>query len=291
MTVSNETKNYIIGAVSGIAPLGVTLPIDYVKVQVQVLAEGHRHYRPHPLKITREILLNKGVTEFYKGLTGAVYRQLILGTVRLGLYKTLHDRAQSKSPSGTVSVSTKLSLSFICGGLAAWAASPFDLVLIRLQSERLLQSWEKRNYKGTNNAIRRILKEEGIKGCWKGSLPVILRVSTVNSISLVGYDKFKVHLDDLYGFSAIHRIYASLIASILSCIVSMPFDNLKTKLQKMVIGSDGKYPYNNLRDCIFKSIQREGIAGFYVGLPIYITRISPHVILSMLIQDFLHHYI
>ena len=225
MNLSSESKNYIIGALSGISPLIISVPIDYLKVQVQVMAEGHRHFRSHPLTLTKEVFATKGITEFYKGITSSVYRQLVLATIRLGLYKTLHDRAQAKSLTGTVSVYTKISLSFFCGGLGAWIATPFDLALIRLQSDRLLPEAEKRKYKGTINALIRIPREEGIAGCWRGAIPVALRVSIINCTSLVGYDYIKYYLDEIYGFSPVHRLYASIISSILGCISSMPIDN------------------------------------------------------------------
>lgn len=289
MSYSKESKNYVIGAISGIIPLALTLPIDYVKVQVQVLAEGHRKFRSHPLALTQEVFKSKGLLEFYKGLSGAVCRQLILATIRLGLYKTLHDREAEKSPDKTVTFSMKILLSFFCGGLGSWIATPFDLTLVRLQSDRLLPESQRRNYKGTLDALHRIPREEGILNCWKGSIPVVLRVAIVNSISLVGYDYIKKYLDEMYGFAAIHRIYASFISSVLGCAASMPVDNFKTKFQKMAKGPNGLYPYSSFRDCVVKSIQREGFSGLYVGFFIYVIRIGPHAILSMLIQDFLHH--
>jgi len=36
--------------------------------------------------------------------------------------------------------------------------------------------------------------------------------------------------------------------------MSLPFDNLKTKLQKMKAGPDGKYPYSGVPDCILKTV-------------------------------------
>jgi len=38
--------------------------------------------------------------------------------------------------------------------------------------------------------------------------------------------------------------------------MSLPFDNIKTKLQKMKKTVDGKLPYNGLMDWLLKSIKR-----------------------------------
>lgn len=288
--MQNEIKNLLIGGISGIIPLTITLPIDYVKVTIQVQAEGIQNFHPHPLTITKEVLKTKGIPEFYKGLPGAIQRQIILSSLRLGGYKIALSKINSLSTSGPVSLFGQSVIGFTVGGIAAWIASPFDLVLIRLQSDRLLPLEKKRLYTGTFNALYRIVKEEGFMNLWKGASTVVLRVAVINGISIPGYELIKKELDELYGFGASHRIYASVIASFISCVASLPVDNLKTKIQKMVKNKDGSEPYRNLWDCVRKSIEREGIRGFYVGFPVYVTRIAPHVILSMLIQDFLHHH-
>jgi solute carrier family 25 oxoglutarate transporter 11 len=288
--MSSEIKNLVIGSISGISPLIISLPIDYVKVSIQVQAEGHRHFHSHPFSIIKEVFKTKGIREFYRGLPGAIQRQFFLGGLRLGGYRIALEKANSLNPSGPLSLLGQSILSFFVGGFAAWVASPFDLVLIRLQSDRLLPDNQKRNYSGTFNALNRIIKEEGFTGLWKGASTVVLRVAVINSISIPGYELIKQELDYLYGFAASHRIYASVFSSVLSCVASLPVDNFKTKMQKMVRNPDGSEPYRNIWDCLRKSIQREGVAGLYVGFPVYVTRIAPHVILSMLLQDFLHHH-
>ena len=161
---SFESKNFLIGAISGILPLSIVVPIDYIKVQIQVLAEGHRHYRSHPFTITRDVFVSKGPKEFYEGLAGAVCRQLVLATIRLGLYKTLYERMKAKNESKTVPVSTQMLLAASCGAIGGFLASPFDLAIVRLQSDRLLPLSQSRNYTGTFNSLFRIFKEEGFFG-------------------------------------------------------------------------------------------------------------------------------
>lgn len=283
-----EIMNLFIGAVSGILPLVFSLPIDYVKVSIQLNAEGHRHYHSHPFTIMRDVFKQKGIREFYRGLPSAISRQFFLGSLRLGGTRILFQKLST--PSKPLTLPYEILLSFITGGFAAWVASPFDLILIRLQSERLLPQTQKRLYTGTFNALSRIIKEEGFTGLWKGASTVVFKTAIINSASITGYEKIKRKLDEFYGFAPIHRIYASLLSTALACTLSLPVDNIKTKIQKMAKLPDGTYPYKNLFDCLIKSIQREGFLGLYVGFPVYILRLGPHVVASMLLQDFLHYY-
>lgn len=47
----------------------------------------------------------------------------------------------------------------------------------------------------------------------------------------------------------------------------------------MVPGPDGKLPYNGLVDCAMKTASKEGIAKFWAGLPTFVFRITPHVMI------------
>ncbi len=42
------------------------------------------------------------------------------------------------------------------------------------------------------------------------------------------------------------------MAGFLASFLSLPFDNAKTKMQKMKPGPDGKLPYKNILDCVTK---------------------------------------
>lgn len=74
--------------------------------------------------------------------------------------------------------------------------------------------------------------------------------------------------------------------------MSLPFDNVKTKMQKMTRLPDGTMPYKSLIDCAKKTALNESILGFWAGLPTYIVRIAPHVMIVRLyvtiIIDFDH---
>jgi len=57
---------------------------------------------------------------------------------------------------------------------------------------------------------------------------------------------------------------------------------------KPSLGPDGVLPYKGFFDCFAKSIQREGIVGLWVGLPTFYSRMAPHAMITVLLQDFFH---
>ena len=53
----------------------------------------------------------------------------------------------------------------------------------------------------------------------------------------------------------------------------------------MRAGPDGKMPYKNIFDCIRKEIINNGPKGLYAGLPTYVTRIAPHVMITFICSE------
>ena len=47
-----------------------------------------------------------------------------------------------------------------------------------------------------------------------------------------------------------------MVSGFLSSFVSLPFDNAKTKLQKMKKGPDGKFPYKNIFDTMAQTVSK-----------------------------------
>jgi solute carrier family 25 (mitochondrial oxoglutarate transporter), member 11 len=47
-------------------------------------------------------------------------------------------------------------------------------------------------------------------------------------------------------------------------------------------------PYKGFIDCFAKSIKNEGVLGLWVGLPTYYSRIAPHAMITVLLQDLFH---
>jgi len=81
-----------------------------------------------------------------------------------------------------------------------------------------------------------------------------------------------------------------MISAVATSCASLPFDNVKTKLQKMRKGADGKYPYNGFMDCAMKTVANEGITGFWAGLPTYYFRVGPHAMITLMASEYLRTY-
>jgi solute carrier family 25 oxoglutarate transporter 11 len=112
---------------------------------------------------------------------------------------------------------------------------------------------------------------------------------SLNLGMLVAYDEAKEKLENIISKDRPNTIYvlSSIISGGVAATMSLPFDNVKTKLQKMVKYPDGSMPYSGLVDCFAKSVRNEGVLGLWAGLPTYIFRIAPHVMITLVASEFL----
>lgn len=156
-----------------------------------------------------------------------------------------------------------------------------------MQADKGLPEAERRNYKNVFEAFSRIVSEEGVTSLWKGAVPTIIRATALNVAMLVSYDTVKETMEAKLGKDQPFKVQvsSSMVAAVATAVVSLPFDNIKTKIQKQKPGADGKNPYSGVPDCFRKSIAREGLTGLWAGLPTYYFRVGPHAIITLLAAE------
>lgn len=119
------------------------------------------------------------------------------------------------------------------------------------------------------------------------------RAISITVGQLVTFGEFKSLVNSARGTTGDDlstRIVASSLSGVVCATCSLPWDNLKTKLQKMKPDENGVKPYTGLFDCFRKSVASEGFFGLWIGLPTYIIRIAPHSIISLIVLDYLKHH-
>lgn len=71
-------------------------PIDYIKVQLQVVGEGVKGAKVSPFSIASETIAKHGFSTMYKGLSAALLRQATYTTARLGIFRSITDHLDSR---------------------------------------------------------------------------------------------------------------------------------------------------------------------------------------------------
>ena len=278
-------QNLVFGGVSGMCATTVIQPIDFVKVQIQILSEmGKKNLSP--IQIAKDNIREGGIKSLYKGLDSALLRQVFYTSVRFGLFYEIKDRIK-KNKGREANAFENARASLLSGGIGAALANPFDLALVRMQSDSTLPDNEKRRYKNVFDAVTRTVKEEGVLTLWRGSAPTVARAMAMNFAMMTSFEEAKKVIGKFVDNNMLKSILCSFVSGFCGAFLALPFDNVKTKIQKMKKLPDGTLPYNGIVDCFKKSIAKEGFPKLWVGFVTFYARVAPHAIISLLTNEFL----
>jgi solute carrier family 25 oxoglutarate transporter 11 len=270
---------FINGGIAGMTATTVIQPVDMIKVRIQLAGEGAAGGpKPTPVGVARDIIAQGKVLDLYTGLSAGLLRQAVYTTARLGFFDTfMNGLTKRAAEKGTkVGFGERAGAGLAAGGLAAMIGNPADLSLIRMQSDGLKPKELRANYKSVVDALMRITRNEGITALWAGAYPTVVRAMALNFGQLAFFSEAKNQLQP-YNLSPQSRtLAASAIAGFFASFFSLPFDFVKTRLQKQTRAPDGTLPYKGMFDCFQKVARQEGLLRFYRGFGTYYVRIAPH---------------
>ncbi|KAM7258456.1 hypothetical protein ACFE04_014197 [Oxalis oulophora] len=173
------------------------------------------------------------------------------------------------------------------GAVSRTFTSPLDVIKIRFQVQlEPTSTWAllrgnlagASKYTGIAQATKDILKEEGLRGFWRGNVPALLMVMPYTSIQFVVLQKFKqlatgsskkedhLHLNPLLSY------LSGSVAGCAATIGSYPFDLVRTILASQ--GEPKVYP--NMRSVILEIVRKRGFKGLYSGLSPTLVEIIPY---------------
>ena len=240
--------------------------------------------------IIQSMVRNDGPLSVYKGVDAAIGRQLVYGTARIGLHRTFSDKLVEMNDGNPISFLQKTLSGMASGSVAVCIGTPFDIALVRLQSDGMAPPEERRNYKNVFDALLRTTKEEGVGALYKGLAPNILRGMSMNVGMMACYDQAKEIVATLLGDpmtdgnpSLATRLGASAAAGFTAALFSLPFDLIKSRLMAQKPDPITKeMPYKGVMDCALQILKKEGMLGFFGGFTAYYGRCAPHAMMILM---------
>lgn len=230
----------------------------------------------------------EGVLSVYAGLSAAIMRQAIYGTARIGLHRTFSDKLEKMNNGKAIPFWMSVGSGMGSGAIAVSIGTPFDVALVRMQSDTMKPKADRRNYKSVFDALARCAREEGFTSLYSGLAPNILRGMAMNVGMMACYDQAKGVMAKLWGDKDPKKpsmgttISSSAVAGFTAAAFSLPFDLLKSRLQAQSPGPDGKLPYKGLLDCGTAVLRKEGVLAFWTGFGAYYGRCAPHASIILL---------
>ncbi|CAL1696694.1 unnamed protein product [Somion occarium] len=208
-----------------------THPLDLTKVRLQTLSHSAAK-RPGMFFLIRSSIAQSGFRSLYTGLSASLLRQMTYSLVRLGSYESIKT---TLSESGRPSSGSLLFAAMLAGGLGGVAGNPADILLVRMTSDSIRPPEQRYGYSHAFHGLTCILREEGVRGLFRG-----LGTNTTRAILMnVGsYDVFKTLLISQplpiiqfqFRDNLLCHVISSIMAGAFATTVCAPADVLKSRL-------------------------------------------------------------
>merc|ERR1711972_233833 len=191
-----------------------------------------------------------------------------------------------KKPGKPLSFVENAGCALSAGGLAALLGNPADLALIRMQADSMKPVAERAGYTGVVTTMGMILKADGPGGLMAGAGPTMTRAMALN-FGMLAFNASSKDLLKNQGVTGAPQVFgASAIAGFFASFFSLPFDFVKTMMQKQKPDPvTGELQFKSAIDCAMKTLSQGGPLRFYAGFPTYYVRIAPHAMITLIAQD------
>lgn len=177
----------VAGGTAGGCQVVFTNPLEIVKIRLQVAgemakSEGADRVARGAMHHVRQL----GVFGLYKGASACLLRDIPFSAIYFPAYAHLKKDTFGEGVRGKkLSFGEMLSAAAMAGMPAAFLTTPADVIKTRLQVEA---KKGQATYNGIADCFAKILKEEGPKAFFKGSIARVLRSSPQFGVTLVAYE-------------------------------------------------------------------------------------------------------
>lgn len=147
----------------------------------------------------------------------------------------------------------------LSAGLTHTAITPLDLVKCNMQIDPA-------KYKNISGGFRVIVKEQGIKGLFRGWAPTLIGYSAQGACKMGFYEFFKKYYSDIAGpeyatkYKTLIILAGSASAEVIADVALCPLEAVKVRVQTKPGFARG------LSDGFPKLVRAEGVAGLYKGI-------------------------
>ncbi|CAK1545098.1 unnamed protein product [Leptosia nina] len=265
-----------------------------MQLQGELRAKGQHavHYKNIPHAILT-IVKHDGMGALQKGLAPALWFQLVVNGVRLGIYQQADNYGLLRDEKNNTKFVNSVFFGCVSGMCGGFMGSPLQLVKTQLMSysAKQIAVGTQHAHPGMLDAMSKIYGKNGLGGLWRGAHGMMLRNSTGSASQIVAYAMCKEWIDDNNMFQQsryLSAFIASNIGAIVKTITLTPMDVIMTRLYNQAVDSEGRgLLYTGLVDCAKKITKTEGLLAFYKGFGPSYFRQAPHSVLLLVFWDML----
>jgi solute carrier family 25 protein 38 len=267
--IKPSTRKPLAGAISGMLSALAFQPLDVIRTHQQGAFGSITTNKQKKHSLIQSIIADSspktgGINNYSR--IRALWRGTSPTLIRVGggagLYFTILEYCMDKLPASSMNT-------FISGAFARTFAGAvmFPLTVVKARMEWLAPG----TYASSRHAFQLVLKEEGVRGLYRGLVPTLVRDVPFSGLYVLIYKRLKVILESKlpqvpsYGVN----FSSGVCAGILATTLVHPADVVKTRMQLHIMQNTSQTQKKNvltLSETVLKILREEGGGGFVKGI-------------------------
>ena len=276
--VDTALRMFAAGGLAGACARTASAPLDRIKILFQV--QGLPSSGTSAVAYTgvgqaaRKIVLEEGVVGFWKGNLTNVMRVFPYSAFQL-MANDQYKRVLA-GPDGELRVWQRLTAG-ACAGMTATAMThPLDTLRLRL-------AMPKHGYAGLTDALRQVVRHEGVSALYKGLAPTLVGIAPFAALNFAAYDLAKSWAYDqgqLPQRQEVNLVLGSM-TSLFAASCCYPLDTVRRRMQMQ------GHVYSGQMDALSRIWLTEGVRGFYKGWLANAMKVVPQGSIRFVVYEYL----
>ena len=299
---SSTVAKAVAGMGAGVLSAIMCSPLDVAKTRVQVQTSlGDVRYRG-VFGALATIYADEGFAGWFRGIAPAMCSVAVFWSVYFPCYDRAKEQIAHASGLTKTSSVVHCGAAAAAGGLTDVVTNPLWVVRTRMATSQLRHAGSSGTdeYASMASTIRSIARDEGVAAFWKGLSASLLGLSHI-MIQFPLYERLKV---DLAGSSTAADgsggsggsgsggsgsgrmgsiVAASATSKLIASTVTYPHEVVRSRLQF----DKGKQMYDGMLDAVRKTYRADGLAGFWQGYALNLTRTIPQCVITFVAYEWL----
>ncbi|KAM3460357.1 putative carrier [Beauveria bassiana D1-5] len=310
--------HFMAGGIGGMTAATLTAPLDVLKTRLQsdiyqaqlraaqamqTQAAVRRgpvaaafYHLGDTLQILRGVQRTEGTKALFKGLGPNLIGVVPARAINFYVYGNGKRILAERWNGGEEAPWVHMLAAGAAGIATSTATNPIWMIKTRMQLDKNVAQRAsdaagaevRRRYRNSYDCVRQILREEGVRGLYKGMSASYLGVAE-STLQWVLYEQFKAYLarrEQLLERSGRQRTAwdrsvewtgnfgAAGVAKFIAAILAYPHEVARTRLRQAPV-ADGRPKYTGLVQCFKLVWKEEGLMGLYGGLTPHLLRTVP----------------
>ncbi|KAJ1662347.1 hypothetical protein IW140_005870 [Coemansia sp. RSA 1813] len=267
----SAAHSLIAGTIAGAVEGAATYPTELVKTKMQLqgsqqyVSQGGHLYKG-AIDCAKSTVKTEGITGLYRGLTPMLVGNAAKAGVRFLTYDTV--KARLRDSEGRLTM-PRMMLAGLCAGVieGGTVVAPTETIKTRLIHD---QCMPQRQYRGMVHCVETAVRMEGVRGIYRGVVPVMARQGANSCVRFAAYDTMKQWVIGYRASSGLgdsdqlpfaYTFGIGMVAGIVTVYATMPLDVVKTRMQSPSAGLE----YRSSLHCAYRVGASEGITALWKG--------------------------